>query len=132
MVSRESFDRLEVQIRDRYRFMQWALTSLGVAVTLVLDRGLDLHLKQNEEYAKIVLFFAIPFVIFGIIFVCFYWGKSNEYKEDKNKLFAAENIIKDETVITTDDGATITIDHLAEQGAPDGGGGADDTRKADA
>ena len=81
MVSRDSFDRLEVQIRDRYRFMQWALTSLGVAVTLLLDRGLDLHLEQNEDHAKIVLFFAIPFVIFGIIFICFHWGKSNEYKK---------------------------------------------------
>ena len=122
MINRDSFDSIEVQIRDRYRFMQWALAAFTVAVTLAIDRGLDLHLEQNAEHAKIVLFFTVPFLIFGVVFLCLLRGKSKEYKTYKDKLFDKSNIIKDETVVTTADGSTFTIDHLEKNGEQDGEG----------
>ena len=122
MISRDSFDRTESQLRDSYRFLQWALASFGVAVTLAIDRGLDIYLKQNIEHAKLVLFFVIPFVLFGGVLSCLHWIKNKDYKTIKSKLFDESNIIKDETVITTADGSTVTIDHMEKRGTQDGDG----------
>ncbi len=119
MISRESFASIEGQLRDRYRYMQWALASFGVAGTLLIDRGLELCLQQNMEHATIVITFAVPFALFGLLLSWFYFGKQQEYKIDKDKLFDRSNIIKDETVITAADGSTTIIDHLAEEGSQD-------------
>ena len=65
IVSRDSFDALEAQLRDRYRFIQWSLASFGVAATLLLEKGLEFYLEKNTDHAITVMLFSIPFVLFG-------------------------------------------------------------------
>ena len=113
MISRDSFDGIEAQLRDRYRFMQWALAAFSVALTLLLERGLDLYLAEKDEHAVIVMLFAVPFVIFGVIFLCLHRGKNTEYNSTKVRIFDKGNIISDKTEIIATDGSTHTIDHLA-------------------
>ena len=117
MMSRDSFDTIETQIRDRNRFMNFAICIFGVAGSLILDRGLDFYLKQETDNAVIIMFFSVLLLVFGIIFFFLSKGKNREYITAKKKLFNQTNIISDETIIKTSDGSEIIHDHLADNGS---------------